>query len=311
MQKLNPIHFVVLILLIAMLACSTSAPVDAPATQSVNLETVIVQTANAAMTQTALVMPPALLETLTPESTFTATETPTQTLTPTLAFTATSIIPMISVSVATNCRNGPGKVYNYQGALLIGTPVEIYARESTGNYWYIHNPETTEDQYCWIWGKYATIEGDTSALPIYTPPPTPTATMTSAATITPTTGPTKKPSPGSFVVSYNNTDTCNTNWWTDFKLRNNGTISFQSMYISIKDMTSNDEFEKASGVFTDLAGCATLSEKDAVDPGDILLFSGPPFSYDPTGHKLRISLTLCTENGQKGTCIKQNFDVQL
>jgi hypothetical protein len=314
MKKPNRFHSFAFILLSAMLACSTTAtPVVVPPTQAIGLDTIVAQTAAAAMTQTALVLPqPSETITLTPEAALAATNTATETPTATLFFTDTPEAPMISVSVSTNCRNGPGKVYDYQSALIIATPVEVFAREATGNYWYIHDPETTDEQYCWIWGKYATIVGDTNDLPLYTPPPTPTATMTSAATITPTMAATKKASPGSFVISYDHTDTCSPNWWTDFRLRNNGSISFESFKITVKDMSNGGAvFEKSSGIFTDFAGCSTLSEKDVLDPVDILLFSGPTFSYDPGGHLLRILLSLCTNGNQKGTCIKQNFDVQL
>lgn len=310
MKKFSPFSCFIFILLFAALACSTSPSPIVP-TQSVDLSTVIAQTAAVAQTQTALAVPPTAVESSTPTITLTATNTATETPTVTSIFSPTPEAAMISVSVATNCRNGPGKVYDYEGALLIGKTVQILARESTGDYWYIHNPETTDDLYCWIWGKYATITGDVSVLPMYTPPPTPTATPTSDATITPTATATKKASDGSFVVSYNNTDTCSPNWWTDYKLRNNGLISFQSMKITIKDMSNSNTFEKSSNVFTDLGGCSTSAEKDVLDPGDILIFSGPNFSYDPSGHLLRISLTLCTGNAQKGTCVKQNFDVQL
>ncbi|MCE9647228.1 MAG: hypothetical protein K8S20_14625 [Chloroflexi bacterium] len=300
------------ILLLAVLACSTSTPVAVP-TQSIqiDLDTIVAQTAAAAMTQTALVGPSSS-ETFTPEIPFTVTNTATETPTATLFFTATMEVPMISVSISTNCRSGPGKVYDYRSALLVGVTAEIFAREATGKYWYIRDPEAADEQYCWVWGEYATIVGNTNILPIYTPPPTPTATMTPVVTNTPVNTATKKTPAGSFVVSYNNTDTCSPNWWTDFRLRNNGSISFDSFKISIKDMSNGAAvFEKSSNVFTDLAGCSTLSEKDTLDPADILLFSGPAFSYDPAGHKLRILLILCTGNNQKGTCMKQNFDVQL
>lgn len=311
MDRFNRIHFAIILLILAMIACQIPS-VEAPqpfATQDIN--SIIVQTANAAMTMTALVSTSIPQETLTPSQTATITMTATNTPSLTSVITNTLPPPMISVSISTNCRNGPGKVYDYQSALIVGEVVEIFARETTGNYWYIRNPEATEEAYCWVWGKYATIEGDVSVLPMYTPPPTPTATNTSVASITPTVTTTKKASAGSFVVSYNNTDSCGGDWWVDFKLRNNGSISFQSMKITIKDMNNNNDFVKTSNVFTDIAGCSTVGEKDVLDPGDILLLSGPNFSYDPTGHKLRISVTLCTNNGQGGTCIKQNFDVQL
>jgi hypothetical protein len=312
-RTFNRINSSFFVLILAMLACQISpaaAPVQPAPTQDLNA--IIAATVDAAKTLTALVSTPVPQESPIPTETPTFAIPSTETPTPMVPSTATPAAPMISVSVATNCRSGPGKIYDYLGALLVGQTVEIYAREVTGNYWYIRNPEATEEEYCWIWGNYATIAGDVSVLPVYTPPPTPTATLTSVASITPTITITRPPPSGaSFVVSYNNLDTCSGAWHVDLKVRNNGTISYESWSVTIKDLANNEVFDKKSNVFTDLDGCSTFSEKDVVDPGDILLFSGPDISYDPTGHKLRISLTMCESNGQKGICAKQNFDVQL
>ncbi len=53
-------------------------------------------------------------------------QTATGTITATPAFTSTSLVPMISVSVPTNCRTGPGKIYDQVGALLVGKTVQVY-----------------------------------------------------------------------------------------------------------------------------------------------------------------------------------------
>ncbi|MBI3158206.1 MAG: hypothetical protein HYZ26_01230 [Chloroflexi bacterium] len=96
--------------------------------------------------------------------------------TPEPSATSTQGVPMISVSVDTNCRVGPGNVYDYKGALLVGEKAEVLARDPSSNYYYIPNPDGSGN--CWVWAQYATIEGDASALPVYTPPPTPTPTYT-------------------------------------------------------------------------------------------------------------------------------------
>ena len=101
-------------------------------------------------------------QTPSPTVTPTSTETPTATMSPTPAVIAspTSIYPMISVSVPTNCRSGPGKAYPMEGALLVGEVAQVLGRDPTGNYWYIPNPDEPGD-YCWVWGEYATISGFT------------------------------------------------------------------------------------------------------------------------------------------------------
>ena len=40
------------------------------------------------------------------------------------------------------------------------------------NYWIVNNPDRPGE--CWLWGQYASVSGDTSSLPVRTPPPTPT-----------------------------------------------------------------------------------------------------------------------------------------
>ncbi|MFN8412814.1 MAG: hypothetical protein U0Z26_10535 [Anaerolineales bacterium] len=297
MQKIKPIHSFIIFLLFAGLACSeTAQPVVIPTQVPGALNTIIVETAVAAMTQTVQALPSSTTiptETLTP---LPPTDTPTITPTATFPFTPTPEVPIISVSVATNCRNGPGKVYGYEGALLIGQTAEVLARDPSGEYWYIRNPESSGSQFCWVWGKYATVVGNVVILPVYTPPPTPTPTMT----------PTPSPS---FNPSYSGLDTCAPNWWVDVKLKNNGSIPFKSVDIVVKDTVTSVVIENLSDGFTDINGCLKTTTKDTLGAGDTYLLSSPMFSYDPTGHKLVVTITLCSSTGQKGQCTKKSFDV--
>jgi hypothetical protein len=91
-------------------------------------------------------------------------EEPTPTVTPTSGRT------MIRVSVDTNCRAGPGLAYEYLGALLTYETAEVLARSSLPGYWVIENPDWLGTE-CWVGEQYATIEGDTSHLPVQDPPP--------------------------------------------------------------------------------------------------------------------------------------------
>ena len=106
--------------------------------------------------------------------------------------TATSSVPMVSVSINTNCRTGPGRSYDYRGALLVGETEEVVALSTLPNYWYITNPDEP-GEFCYLWGRYATVVGDTQALPEFTPLPSPTPTITPTPSNTPT--PTYTPSP--------------------------------------------------------------------------------------------------------------------
>lgn len=103
---------------------------------------------------------------------------PTETITPTIAMTKTMTMTptpeqaLVSVSIDTNCRSGPGTIYDYVGALLVDEQAEVVGRSEDGGYWIIKNPD--RDGECWLWDQYATVQGDTAMLPSYTQPPTPT-----------------------------------------------------------------------------------------------------------------------------------------
>jgi len=91
---------------------------------------------------------------------------------------------MVSVSVATNCRTGPGVAYDYLTALLVGEKAEIVGKYTSVSppYYVVKIGSVT----CWLWGEYAIVEGDLSTVPEMVPPPSPTPTSTDTPTPTPT-----------------------------------------------------------------------------------------------------------------------------
>jgi hypothetical protein len=304
MRKSTPLYPFGFILLLTILACSTATPVAVPTTGSIDVNTAIAQTAAVALTQTAAARP-FVSSTFTPQVTLTPTFTATQTFTiAPIVITDTAQAAMITVSVATNCRNGPGKVYDYEGALLVGETTQVLARDSSGEYWYARNPDSSGADYCWLWGKYATLTGNTSVLPIYTPPPTPTATFTPLPTFTGT-------GPGSFFVVYYGLDNCTNEWWVDLKITNNGKVTYRSLDLEIKDTKTGASFKDLADEFTDHDGCNKTIIKDVLGPEDTHILSGPRFNYNPTGHLLKLTLILCPQTDQKGICAKQNFEIDL
>lgn len=171
-------------LLLPALACNLQGA-EIPEGPEGEVATAVVLTLEAQSAQTAAAQPP----TEAPEPTIETPEpevTPTEALTATPAFTATPAVPMVSVTTNTNCRTGPGAIYDYRGALLVGETAEVVARSSVGDYWYIVNPDNP-GEFCWLWGEYAVPVGNTAVLPAFTPPPSPTPTYTPTATYTPTT----------------------------------------------------------------------------------------------------------------------------
>jgi len=175
-----------LIFILGLSACNL--PSQSPGTATAE--------ADVAASVTALVL---AATTSAPAITEIPSSTPFPTDTPTITPTSTSSIPMATVSVNTNCRTGPGVVYDLIGALLVGEQAVVVGKYSAGNYWIINNPDSSGT--CWLWGQYATVTGNTAGLPEYTPPPTPTPTSTPTPTATPTLSP--PTAPDNFVAIKN------------------------------------------------------------------------------------------------------------
>jgi hypothetical protein len=289
MRFLSRSSLLVIVLLLGVAACvlpgvSQVDPV-AQATSVAQTLAVIIQSTQ----QTAFTSLTPTSEVATSTETFTPvypSQTATGTLTATSIFTPTPFLPQISVSIPTNCRTGPGSAYPMVGALLVGKTVQVYARDPTGTFWYIENPDSP-GQFCWVWGQYATITGLTYILPMYTPPPTPTATATP---------------PPSFDASYSGLVVC-TGWWPEIRLKNTGEVTFRSVGISLKDTDTSTSVYNSSDGFTDNPDCVSTSSRKALLPDRSVTVSAPGFTYDPTGHKLRASITLCSDTGQSGVCV--------
>ena len=193
-KKFFILLFVVIPLLVIS-GCSTPADDDQEVDLEQLVETFIAQTQQAQqqieaiVTQTMAAMPtsdeekapveepsPQASPTLIPTATATATETPLPTA------TTTSSVPLAEVSVATNCRTGPGKIYDWVSVLPVGRQVEVVARNASGTYWVVQDPAGPGT--CWLWGNYARVSGHTADLPVWAASPTSTPSV--GATPTPT-----------------------------------------------------------------------------------------------------------------------------
>jgi hypothetical protein len=304
MRKIKRASLPLLLLLLGIMACGLPAltPVGESANSTAVAETLgviirMTQDAGSGVvllftdTPTAIpasTFPPLLTSTWTPLPTSTWTPLP---LLPTSTFTPST--PLITVSTPTNCRVGPGKVYDMVGGLLVGEVAPVYGRDPTGQYWYIRNPDATNG-FCWLWGEYATLTGPTYALPVFTPPPTPTPKPTSTATKTP-------PPTADFDLAYEGLESCS-GFWVDVSLHNVGNVTLESVNLTIRDTVTSKVITAISDVFIDNTGCSSVIEKQKVAPGKAVLQSSPKFGYDPTGHKLKAVATLCSLPGLNGVC---------
>lgn len=166
--------------------------------------------------------------------------------------------PTVTVSTATNCRTGPGQAYPSIFGLPVGQTAEVVGKNTSTNYWIIKIPNGSGT--CWLWGQYATVTGDASALPTVAIPPTPTPTITPTpkVTVTPTSTTALAPAAPSNVSAV--LLTCVTN---NFVQTFTATISWtdNSNNENVFNIYVNANFADGSGkdIFVDSAGANTTS----------------------------------------------------
>ena len=198
---------------------------------------------------------------------------------------------MLTVSTATNCRTGPGTVYDLLGGIAPGQQAEVVGRDTTGNYWIVRLP-SNPTIICWAWGQYATVTGNMAALPVFTPPPTPT------------------PAPG-FTVSYVNMVSCAGQYAFRFQISNNGSLGWESIRIVVTDNTTATSFTHQLDSFRSYNGCGMEMEQQDLMPGEsgyVANVNPGQLGYDPTGHSITATITFCSANGLGGTCVSQTLN---
>jgi hypothetical protein len=219
----------------------------------------------------------------TPAVTLTASQTPPPT------FTFTPEIVTISVSMDTNCRTGPGQVYDMVSGLMVGETAQVFGTDPTGKYWYIANPHGTG--FCWVWGEYATLTGDTTLLPVFTPPPTPTPTPVV-----------------DFQLTFVALDSCMAMRYTRLKIINIGVVGWESFKATITDVTTGDvSSPMEADEFTDATSCAENGSVAKLGTGESAIVYTYGFDHDLPGHSLKAEVTVCSLDGLVGTCVSHTI----
>jgi len=140
-------------------------------------------------------------------------------------------------------------------------------------------------------------------------PPTPTASATPPPT--PPTTPALEAGPD-FSVRYLDLTDCGGQYALRFRLTNTGPLKWASVRIDIADMLTASTFTHRHDGFKDYDGCPPKSQQSELAPGesvDVTAANLGQLTYDPSGHRLQVTVELCSEPQQAGTCVAQNLEL--
>ena len=215
---------ILLSLMLTLTACRGGATAVAPL-EPEELQTLVAGTLTAAAVELGQTMTAAVTATFTPTVTYTATLPPTE--------VPTSAPVTVTINGNVHCRKGASTTFPSITIIPAGSVVEVVARNPANDFFYVRAAESPTGA-CWIWGQYATLNGDGSALPVFTPVPTPLPT----ATNTP-------PPTAVFTAQFTGLTACPSatgGLAANFLITNTGALTLQSIRIrgtNLDDHSSN------------------------------------------------------------------------
>jgi hypothetical protein len=187
------------------------------------------------------------------------------------------------VNENTNCRSGPTTDYSILYVFMSGETAKIVSKTTLEDYVLAEVP-TNPSQSCWLWTNYATISGDLSGLPVATPPP-PLV---------------------NYSIEFTLLKECG-GYMLEFKVVNTGVKTLQAYKIVAKDITSHTQQTSTGTVFDLMDGCFIQQAIGYIDPGKVGYVYASDFSYDPTGHSMEATITICSHNDMTGVCATQVY----
>lgn len=163
--------------------------------------------------------------------------------------------------------------------------------------WYIRNPNNSSG-FCWIYGAFASLTGNSSSIPLFTPMPTPTLAKTS----TPTTP------PMDFTVTFLKFDVCSgPSYYARYTLYNNSGVTWQSFQATTTDTITSETQSNTNNSFRQYIACTLGVNQDDLTPGE----SGEAWTntmlVNPSGHIINAVIKLCTLDTLSGTCITKTL----
>jgi hypothetical protein len=210
--------------------------------------------------------------TFTPSAT--ASLTPTNTLTPT---------PYAYISQNTNCRYGPGSAYDLLHTYLAGQEALLLGKNADEDFFYTTDGNGAAPD-CWLWMKYATPVGDTSLLPIFTPPPTPTPFL-------------------DFSVTYQGSDCGAGSCWLWFKVDNTGVMDLESVKVYAKNKVTSADANYKSNLFQNGLAGPDIASIPLASSGNTHSGQLP----NPGSDKIEATITICSKNDMSGVCLSRSL----
>ncbi len=311
MNRLKALVFLFFAMLLALQACAPSAlptyaPTQDPARFTAAIQTQvadIVEKTRAAHTLIAgstasVVAQQTEIErgvsgTLTALVTATPPPTPTFTfspsLSPTLAptLTLTPAFARVTVGADTNCRSGPGTVYDILGLVKAGETAEVVGQDADRGNWVIRLP-SNPIIICWIWRASSTPAGNVDQAPIFTPQPTPTTAI-------------------DFGLSYVGYTSCSGAFYVKFKIINTSEFTWESNQVNVTDRTTNVTATINRNTFSNYDGCTLVGNDHNLAPGEVGVTTSNGLSNNPVGHDMKATVQVCSLDGQTGTCAAKSI----
>jgi len=296
----------VIVLLLSMSLSACNLPINAGHSGAISQTEIALNVAltQFAVSQTAAV-PPTAEPTATVAIPTAAPEVLSPPNTPEPAFTPTRGGVWLTVQENTNCRSGPGSLFDFMGLINAGQQVEAVARSTVGEYYYIKNPTSYSD-YCWLWSRYTTIAGDTGTLPVFTPQPSPTPKVTSTFT----------KAPADFFVRYENTQHCSEPpkpvvYGLQLYVENTGSTTWESIKVKLVNETRHQTTTFEQKLFFGVLGCTIEAiQQNDLTPGEfslVALYGSSSLNYNPAGESFTAQVTLYSGNDYTGISVTKTI----
>jgi len=235
-------------------------------------------------------------ETPLPTATLQPTEPPAPvqaqapTETPAGIATATSapVVPIFGttahINTNTNCRTGPSTAYPIVFTALEGANLKVVSNTTDSHYIIVENP-SSPGQTCWLWTEFVDISGNIAGLPVATLPVLPTPAMV-------------------FTISYYRVEECS-DWSLAFKVANTGSTTLQSYKVVAQDLDEHTQETTTKNDFNERQACQDSENIPYLETGDKGFIYADDFPFDPSGHSIKATITICSNNDLSSVCMTQ------